>query len=474
MIPLQLQLKNFLSYGSELQTIDFTPHNLICLSGKNGHGKSALLDAITWAIWGKARKVSGVAKADEGLLRLGQTQMMVCLDFMFNGKTYRIRREFAVTYGKPYAALDLGIMDEAGSVVSLTDKTIKTTQDKIETMIGLDYESFVNSAFLRQGQSNEFSQKSPKDRKEILANILGLTRYETLRKKSLEKVRDLSVQKEMLLSLNARIIAELEQAPLLIAHMNQITQSLHELEKEETVCQESYANINTQKNLLAQQLMLADRIKFQISAKQEEQKNLHDKLMTLRSLWRDIHHKRLTMPEYETLEQEKKKLLHSIAEQQTLLHKSLTLKENYLKLKEQLHSCAKKIEEQFNNQLQEKKITQERLRSLQEHHGKTVKDITKQIEIVSTERTNINNNVSALHTNIRACQAIEHDIQTLEQLFDKRKTYYQKYIAQGNFITKELEQIGQKQQFSHDDGNPSCPLCEQNLSASRKRFLKTK
>src|SRR5579859_6781015 len=178
MIPLRLQIKNFLSYGAELQTIDFQPYHLICLSGKNGHGKSALLDAITWAIWGRARKIAGAAKADEGLLRLGQTHMMVCLDFMFNNKTYRIRREFTFTYGKPYATLDLGILDQTTQQMhSLTDKTIKTTQDKIEAMIGLDYESFINTAFLRQGQSNEFSQKSPKERKETLATILGLTRF---------------------------------------------------------------------------------------------------------------------------------------------------------------------------------------------------------------------------------------------------------------------------------------------------------
>ncbi len=168
MIPLALRIKNFLSYGPEIQTISFGPYPLICLSGKNGHGKSALLDAITWAVWGQARKVGGAAKADEGLLRLGQTQMMVSLDFFCNGQAYRVRREFAVTYGKPYAALDFGILDQlTDNVVSLTDKTIRATQEKIETMIGLDFDSFVNSAFLRQGQSNEFSKKSPKERKEI-------------------------------------------------------------------------------------------------------------------------------------------------------------------------------------------------------------------------------------------------------------------------------------------------------------------
>src|ERR1700730_2887952 len=100
MIPLKLQLKNFLSYGPDIQTIDFTDYPLICLSGKNGHGKSALLDAITWALWGQARKVTGNAKADQGLLRLGENQMMVVFDFALGDVTYRVRREFFMTYGK--------------------------------------------------------------------------------------------------------------------------------------------------------------------------------------------------------------------------------------------------------------------------------------------------------------------------------------------------------------------------------------
>src|SRR5947209_12315412 len=98
MIPVKLQIKNFLSYGSQVQTINFEPYQLICLSGKNGHGKSALLDAITWALWGQARKVMGAAKADQGLLRLGQTQMLVIFDFEFNGIMYRIRREYMETF----------------------------------------------------------------------------------------------------------------------------------------------------------------------------------------------------------------------------------------------------------------------------------------------------------------------------------------------------------------------------------------
>src|SRR5436190_12078069 len=183
MIPHKLQLKNFLSYGPQLQTIDFSRYSLICFSGKNGHGKSALLDAMTWAIWGQARKVFGSAKADQGLLRLGQTQMLVVFDFEFNGALYRIRREYMETFSKPMAVLEFGTINtENNEFIPLTDKTIRATQAKIEQILRLDFESFVNSAFLRQGNSNEFSKKAPKDRKYVLASILGLDQYEAIRK----------------------------------------------------------------------------------------------------------------------------------------------------------------------------------------------------------------------------------------------------------------------------------------------------
>lgn len=175
MIPRQLHIKNFLSYGPEIQIIDFGNYHLICLSGKNGHGKSALLDAITWAIWGQARKTSMHSKPDAGLLHLGQKHMMVILEFEVNGQQYRIRREFLNSASKPFAMLDFGIKNTDGKLVPLTDKTIKDTQEKIEKMIGITYESFINSTFLRQGQSNEFSKKSPKERKEILAENFAAT-----------------------------------------------------------------------------------------------------------------------------------------------------------------------------------------------------------------------------------------------------------------------------------------------------------
>lgn len=228
MIPHAIQIKNFLSYGPQLQTISFATYDLICLAGKNGHGKSALLDAITWALWGQARKVLGTAKPDAGLLRLGQTHMLVIFDFELSGKMYRVRREYMETYGKPLSVLEFGMINnETDEFIPLTDKTIRTTQDKIEQTIRLDFDSFSNSAFLRQGNSNEFSKKSPKDRKQILAAILGLDQYEVIRKKALDKIKEASLKKNVLVLLQEKRTQEL----LL---QEQLTTALTNLEQEMT------------------------------------------------------------------------------------------------------------------------------------------------------------------------------------------------------------------------------------------------
>ena len=55
MIPVHLQLSGFLSYQDPVD-LDFTTFDLACISGSNGAGKSSLLDAMTWALFGQARR----------------------------------------------------------------------------------------------------------------------------------------------------------------------------------------------------------------------------------------------------------------------------------------------------------------------------------------------------------------------------------------------------------------------------------
>ena len=62
----------------------------------------------------------------------------------------------------------------------ITGNVIRETQAKIDHTVGMDYDTFINSAFLLQGRADEFTNKTPADRKAVLAGILGLDTYDRL------------------------------------------------------------------------------------------------------------------------------------------------------------------------------------------------------------------------------------------------------------------------------------------------------
>lgn len=169
MIPLDLKLRNFMAYRET--SLSFNGIHLAALTGHNGAGKSSLLDAITWVIWGKAR-----ARRDDELIRLGQSEMEVELTFGLNDNVYRIVRK-RESSGRGRSSLSFQVED-AGGWRTLSEPSLRATETKINDLLRLDYDTFINSAFLLQGRADEFTTKRPAERKKILSDILGLEIYD--------------------------------------------------------------------------------------------------------------------------------------------------------------------------------------------------------------------------------------------------------------------------------------------------------
>jgi len=183
MIPEKLSLKNFTSYGDDNPPLDLSRMHLTCLSGPNGAGKSSLLDAFTYAVWGEAR-----GKSPDDLVRLGQNLMEVEFEFRLDKACYRIQRARNLKRG--LSELSLFSKTAKGKQWSnLTEGTIKETQARLDQILKTSYETFVNSAFLRQGRADEFTLKGPTERKKILSEILGLQIYDELEEKAKENAK---------------------------------------------------------------------------------------------------------------------------------------------------------------------------------------------------------------------------------------------------------------------------------------------
>jgi exonuclease SbcC len=169
-IPRKLRLRNFLSYRS--CDLDFAGLSVAVLSGRNGDGKSALLDAMTWAVWGEAR-----GRVEDDRIFLGEPEMLVEFEFEAGGDIYQVMRKRL--RGKSAGELHLFVRDD-GERHSLTGGTMSETQAEIIRRVGMDFDTFANSAFVAQGRAGEFTARRPAERKEIFRKVLGLELYEEL------------------------------------------------------------------------------------------------------------------------------------------------------------------------------------------------------------------------------------------------------------------------------------------------------
>ena len=206
MIPLRLHVVNFMCYRDAL--VDFSGIHLACLTGDNGAGKSALLDAITWALWGKAR-----AKREEELIRLSQTTMEVEFDFSLRGIPYRVARKRNKGHGAK-TSLTFQVWAERDQVWrEISETALYATERRIVQELRLDYDTFINSAYIVQGHADEFTTKAPADRKQVLGNILGLGMYDVYEERAKEQAKEKSDEARSLLAQIEQIDQELAHQP---------------------------------------------------------------------------------------------------------------------------------------------------------------------------------------------------------------------------------------------------------------------
>jgi len=261
MIPLHLEMSNFMCYAGA--SLSFDAIHLACLTGQNGHGKSAILDAMTWALWGKAR-----TQRDDDLMRLGETEMWVQFDFALGPNRYRVLRQ-RHKVGRGTSTLQFQIR-EGANYRALTGDTMRDTQDLIIKTLRMEYETFINSAFLVQGRADEFTTKAPAERKKVLADILDLSLYDTLEERAKERSREANQNLQLIEAAIAQMEQELALRPEHERELETAEADAKSLTEELKAAQEKLAELREKGAELEQKRAQLEGLGKELSARTNE------------------------------------------------------------------------------------------------------------------------------------------------------------------------------------------------------------
>jgi exonuclease SbcC len=335
--------------------------------------------------------------------------------------------------------------------------------------VGLDYESFINSSFLRQGQSNEFSKKSPKERKEILATMFGLQKYENIRKLALEKARNLQLERENTFYQQTHLEELLKAYAQVPVALNNIHETLAAITQEESNYNKQMQELHFKRQQLQEKNTAHQLLLTEYNRCKQEYETLVTNLLTIFNQWRATHRQYIAIRQNHDINAN---LIEQLTHYQKLMQERLAHQERLAQLKLHEATIVQRHNEFYQQAINNEHITQERIKS--------------DSSALQTMRTEIDNRIQTLRQEIMGCeqkkQLLEKESQTLaitefaavEKRLEKRTMMYHRWITRGQALKGELVQLEQKKMLTQDMNNPSCPLCEQNLSASRKRFLQTK
>jgi len=169
--PVHLSVEGFTSFRDRVE-VDFGGLDLFAITGPTGAGKSSLIDAIVFALYGQVPRVGDDYKQ---LISHGAERLSVLFEFAVGAERYRIARTARRT-GASQQRLErlAGVAWD-----SVADKT-REIRAGVEGILGLDYDGFTRSVVLPQGQFDAFLKGEPKERRKILVALLSLGVYERM------------------------------------------------------------------------------------------------------------------------------------------------------------------------------------------------------------------------------------------------------------------------------------------------------
>ncbi|GID67349.1 hypothetical protein Acy02nite_52300 [Actinoplanes cyaneus] len=239
MRPIRLDMSGFTVFRDQT-TVDFTDADYFALVGPTGSGKSTVLDAICFVLYGQVPRWGG-ARGIGNALAPSAAEARVRLVFESAGDRYVatrvVRRDGRgnvktsgaglqlMPPGFDVTKLDTGMdLEDLGEVLAGVPAEM---DEAVLHAVGLPYEQFTSCVVLPQGQFADFLHAKPATRQQILINLLGLQMYEKVQVKAAERGKTaeakLSMVDQSLAALEDATEEAVEEAAARLARMRELT-----------------------------------------------------------------------------------------------------------------------------------------------------------------------------------------------------------------------------------------------------------
>ena len=410
----EIKWKNFLSTGNHWTEIDFQKHQTNMVIGKNGAGKSTMLDALTFVLFNKPFR-----KINKGQLvnTSNERDCLVEIKFSVNNRDYLVRRGI-----KP------NIFDIEVNGNALHREADDRSNQKIleENILKVNYKSFTQIVILGSSNFVPFMQLSGSNRRDVIEDLLDIRIFSAMNNLIKDKIR---IQKEGIRSLDLK-------KDNIKDKMDMQKNFMKELEEQGKNSVKSSKNkiltlMDDTENCSLENKKLESNV-FDLTKDQEKLIGAGEKLLKLNNL--------------------KGKLSNKVS--------TLTKEHKFFSDNVSCPTCTQPIEEEFRlNKINDVQTKAKELKKGYQDLEDTIKkeqDRERQFNQLSKEITKLNNVISKNNTKIsgfqRQIRDLESEIQTTTERFKNRNTEHEKLKEFKKNLQTTIEELSEKRQdINHYD-----------------------
>jgi exonuclease SbcC len=433
MIIRSLRLQNYRKHKDTF--IEF-PDGLFGIVGNNGAGKTTIIEAMAYAIYGQH-----ASKTGQELIKREQatpdSDCKVELEFSLGPDSYRVIRELRGSRQSPYASLSVNNRPEVEGVSPVTRYLSKK--------IGMDYKSFFTSIFAKQKELDVLSELPPGERKKRILRLLGVDRIDV----AIENVRRNKKESETKIGAVKGTLQDIDE----------LNSTLEELKRQKTTDKQKVDSEKTALKEAKTVLLKAKKVRDALEKKFKKYQSLDKRLSNCetKKIY-DEGNLRSRQQELGELEQAKKDLLEikpklkpfaSIKSRKESLD---NIREKYLE-KNQLERQIKEIDETIRKLKDDRKKTILKIKKAK-NLDVELKTIKKKVSLYTKQSSSLGKQIASKSTLIsqfkRQRKGLTQDFEKLKKLGPKSKCPVCKKIIGKEFpdivkhFTNEINKITKK------------------------------